>query len=81
MDIVVFGEGGTPAAYGDSQAGVEPELQLPAYTTATAAAGIRATSVLTPQPQRRLNPLSEARDRTRIFMDPGRVRFMEPHAT
>ena len=51
--------------------GVESELQLPAYTTATA----------TPDPshihdlhcslwQRRiLNPLSEARDRTRILTD------------
>ncbi|MDD0708853.1 hypothetical protein PS028_24025, partial [Shigella sonnei] len=26
----------TPATYGSSQARVEPELQLPAYTTATA---------------------------------------------
>ena len=39
--------------------GVESELQLLAYTTATAM----------PDP----NPLSEARDRTLILMDPSRV--------
>ena len=33
---VFFLIGGTPAAYGNSQAGVKSELQLPAYTTATA---------------------------------------------
>ena len=55
--------------------GVQSELQLPACATATA----------TPDPNRVfklhhssrqhqiLNPLSKARDRTRIFMDPSRV--------
>ena len=43
-------------AYGGSQARVELELKLSAYTSAT------ATWIL--------NPLSEARDRTYILMDP-----------
>ena len=57
--------------------GVESKLQLPAYTMATA----------TPEPSLIrdlhhssrllwiLNPLSEARDRTHIFMDINQVRY------
>ena len=41
--------------------GTELELQLQAYTTATATQ-IQAASAI-------VNPLSEARDRTRILMD------------
>ena len=41
--------------------GIELELQLQAYTTATATQ-IQAASAI-------VNPLSEARDRTRILMD------------
>ena len=55
----------TPVAYGSSQLGAELELQLPSYTTATAM----------PDPSHNLqqcwilNPLSKARDQTRILMD------------
>ena len=57
--------------------GVKPELQLPAYATATA----------TPDPSwifklhhssrqcQILNPLSEARDRTCVLMDASQIRF------
>ena len=60
-----------------SRLGVKLELQLPAYTTATA----------TPDPShvydlhhfswqwRVLNPLSEARDRTCNLMVPSQIRF------
>ena len=41
--------------------GVESELQLPAYTTAT------VTQIL--------NPLIETRDRTHILMDTSRIRY------
>ena len=62
--------------------GVKSELQLPAYTTATA----------TPDPSQAvcdvhhssqqhwvLNPLSEARDRTHILMDAIRVHYLLSH--
>ena len=53
--------------------GVESELQLPAYTTATAMPGLRQacdlhSSSISWQHQI-LNPLSEARDQTPVFMD------------
>ena len=56
--------------------GVESELQLPAYATATATQ-IQATSVTSqlmamPDPP---DPLSEARDQTRILMDTRWIRF------
>ena len=47
-------------AYEVPRLGVTSELQLLAYTTATA----------TPNPSRILNPLSEARDRTSNLMAP-----------
>ena len=53
--------------------GLERELQLPAYTTATATCRIRATSVTYAacrlQQRWILNPLSEARNRTLILME------------
>ena len=56
--------------------GVELELQLPAYTTATAMwdpshrCGIHHSS----QQCQILNPLSKAKDQTFILMDTGQVR-------
>ena len=70
-----------PAAYGTSRAGVKSELQLWAYATATA----------TPEPSRIcgwhhslwehciLNPLSKARDQTRILMDTSQVLNLLSH--
>ena len=57
--------------------GLESELQLPAYATATAVPDLSGICDLHHGSwQRRiLNPLSETRDQTRIFMDPSRVRF------
>ena len=53
--------------------GVELQLQLPAYTTATATATPEASCIFnlhrSSQPCWILNPLSEARDRTCILMD------------
>ena len=57
--------------------GVQSELQLPAYTTATATAVQDLSHVNLHHSSRQLqtlNPLSEARDGTRILVDPGRVR-------
>ena len=50
--------------------GVESELQLPAYTTATATLDPSHICDLHRSSQQRwiLNPLSEARDQTRILM-------------
>ena len=55
--------------------GVELELQLPAYTTATATPDLSRICDLhlSSQQRRILNPLSEGRDRIRILMDPSRV--------
>ena len=61
----------TLEAYGGSRLGVESELQLPAYTTATAMWDPSRVCDLHHSSQQRwvLNPLSEARDRTHILMD------------
>ena len=57
------------SAYGSPRPGVIAELQLLAYA--------RSELCLQPTPQLKatpiLNPLSEARDQTRIVMDPTRV--------
>ena len=58
--------------------GVESELQLPAYTTATAT---RDPSLIcdlhrSSQQHRILNPLSEARDRTHTLMDTSQVCYL-----
>ena len=56
--------------------GVELELQLPAYTTATARQDMSHICNLYSSPQHRiLHPLSEARDRTGDLMIPRRIRF------
>ena len=63
------------SAYGSSQARVKLELQLPAYTTATATWDPSCIFDLRCSSQQRqiLNPLSEARDRTCILMDTSQV--------
>ena len=57
--------------------GVELELQLLAYTTATATQDLSQVCDLyhSSQQQWILNPLSEARDQTRIRMDTSWVHF------
>ena len=56
--------------------GVESELQLPAYTTATAMLDPNHACDLHHSSWQRwiLNPLGEARDRTCILMDASRIR-------
>ena len=56
---------------------VESELQLPAYTTATATQDLSRIWNLhhSSQPRWVLNPLREARDRTRNFMVPSWIHF------
>ena len=67
--------GATLVACGGSQARVEPALQLPAYTTATAMPDPSHACTLHRRPWQHwtLNPWSEARDRTHILMDTGQV--------
>ena len=57
--------------------GVKVELQLPAYTTATAARDPSHASALrhSSQPLQILNPLSKARDRTCILLDPSQDHY------
>ena len=57
--------------------GVESELQLQAYATATAMPDLSCVCDLHHSSQQRwiLDPLSEARDSARNLMDPSRIRF------
>ena len=57
--------------------GVEPELWLPAHTTATATPDLRCIGYLHHSSQRGqiLNPLSEARNRTYNLMVPSWIHF------
>ena len=57
--------------------GVKFELQLPAYTTASAMPDLSHICELHHSSWQHwiLNPLSEARDRTQNFMVPSRIRF------
>ena len=56
--------------------GVESELQLPAYTTATATQDPSRVFDLQHSSQQcqTLNPLSKAKEQTRTLMDPSRAR-------
>ena len=64
-------------AHGSSWDRVESELQLLAYTTATAKPELRGVCHLHHSPQQRWipDPLSEASDQTRILMDIRQIRF------
>ena len=64
-----------PMAYEGSQAGVEVELQLPAYATATAMRDPSCICNLHHSSQQHwiLNPLSDARDQTHVLMDTSQV--------
>ena len=60
-----------------SRLGVNSELQLLAYTTATATWGMSRVCDLYHSSQQRqiLNPLTEARDQTHILMDTSQARY------
>ena len=66
-----------PATCGGSQVGVESEIQLPAYTTATAMGDLSHICDLHHSSWQRqiLNPLSKARDWTCILMDASEIHF------
>ena len=66
----------TPQCMEVPRLGVESELQLPAYTTATAMPDVSLVcDLLHSSWQRRiLNPLSEARDESCVLVDAGQVR-------
>ena len=57
--------------------GVESELQLPGYTTATAMQDLSHICDLHHNSWQHwiLNPQSKARDQTRMLMDPSQIRF------
>ena len=55
--------------------GVKSELQLLAYTTASATQDASRVCDLHHSSHRILNPLREARDRTRNLMIPSQIRF------
>ena len=59
----------------DPRLGVESELQLPAYTTATATwvPSLICNLLHSSRQHQILNPLSKARDQTHILMDTGQV--------
>ena len=61
-----------------SRLGVELELQLPAYATATEKWDLSCICNLhhSSQQSRILNPLSKARDQTHILMDPSQVCYL-----
>ena len=68
-----------PWHMGVPRIGVKSEPQLLAYTTSTATLDLSRICNLHPSswPHRILNPLSEARDRTRNLMVPSQIRFQD----
>ena len=62
-------------AYGSSQTRGELELQLSAYTTATATSNPSCNLYHSLQQCQILNPLSGARDRTCVLMDTSQARY------
>ena len=71
LELFFFFPSGLPEAYGNSQAKVESELQLPAYATAMATPDLSGVLDLHCSSWQHwiLNPLSEARDQIHILMD------------
>ena len=61
--------------------GVESELQLPTYTTATALWDLSRNCYLhhSSRHYQILNPLSEAREQTCVLMDPGQIHNLLSH--
>ena len=70
-----------PAVCGCSQARGESELQLPACATATATRDLSHICSLHPSSRQHqiINPLSEARNRTRIHMATSRAHYLQSH--
>ena len=66
-----------PMAYGGSYTGVQSELQLPAYTTATATLDLSHICDLSHSSwqQQVLNTLDEVRDQTCVLMDASQIHF------
>ena len=64
-------------AYGSFRLGVKSELQMPAYTTATATQDLSHICKLHYSSQQRwiLNPPSEDRDQTHILKNTSRIHF------
>ena len=76
LDIVLNARA-TPEAYEVPRLGAEEELQLLAYTTATATGDPKCICDLhhSSQQHQILNPLTGARDRTYILKDTSQIRF------
>ena len=55
--------------------GIESELQLLAYTTATATRDLSCDLHYSSQQHRILDPLSKARDQSRVLMDTSQICF------
>ena len=75
--VCFFGGGAPPAACGGSQAGVQFELQPPAYTTATAMRdpGCILDLYFSSLQHQISSPLSKSRDLTCILVDTSRIHF------
>ena len=74
LSLVFFFFRASPAKYGGSRLGAELELKPPAYATATAAHDpSRVWDLYSSLQHQILNPLSEARDQTRVLMDASRL--------